>query len=412
MEKKTIGSFIAVLRKSKGMTQKELAEKLCVSDKAVSRWERDETAPDLTLIPVIADIFGVTSDEILRGEKRSAEKTESGEEKSRRSEKQIKHILTSGVNKYKKLSWIVGGVAAAGVVICATVCLCGRPVLGLGLGLVFVIAAFICIGVFVSDASAAGKSDEIDEKNVKDYKRQIYQKTLSNALFVTFCLSLEAFVFVAVTNLLSYASLALLAYLIIHVTAVFVFNRKFSEELDISKEKSKNSSLALKTLCTVLAVAAFLIGGLVAAFNLPLRCFGKGVALESVQEYNDFMRNYKYEDELWISSDGLDRNVPEGYSDEYYKKGVNDFPNIRIMEITTDENEKVISEHYVNEYVLIVENEPFIGEDFTPPVVCYTVENEEKRGSILDTLTVVVILLCVLDCAGGITFYFLKRKRD
>ena len=41
MEKKTIGSFIAALRRANGLTQKELAEKLNVSDKAVSRWERD-----------------------------------------------------------------------------------------------------------------------------------------------------------------------------------------------------------------------------------------------------------------------------------------------------------------------------------------------------------------------------------
>ena len=42
---------------------------LNVSDKAISRWERDETAPDLSLIPVLADIFDVTSDELLRGQR-------------------------------------------------------------------------------------------------------------------------------------------------------------------------------------------------------------------------------------------------------------------------------------------------------------------------------------------------------
>ena len=71
MEKKTIGKFIAVLRKANGLTQADLAEKLFVSDKTVSRWERDESTPDLELIPVIADLFGVTSDELLRGERNS-----------------------------------------------------------------------------------------------------------------------------------------------------------------------------------------------------------------------------------------------------------------------------------------------------------------------------------------------------
>lgn len=69
MEKKTMGGYLAALRRANGMTQRELAERLNVSDKSVSRWERDEGAPDLTLIPVIAEVFGVTCDELLRGER-------------------------------------------------------------------------------------------------------------------------------------------------------------------------------------------------------------------------------------------------------------------------------------------------------------------------------------------------------
>ena len=94
MERKTIGQFIAALRRVSGMTQKQLAEKLNVSDKTISRWERDECAPDLTLIPVIAEVFGVTSDEILRGERvvkeavkdREAAKTEKQETDSEKWE--------------------------------------------------------------------------------------------------------------------------------------------------------------------------------------------------------------------------------------------------------------------------------------------------------------------------------------
>lgn len=55
------------------MTQKDLAERLNVSDKTVSRWERDDGAPDLAAIPAIAEIFGVTCDELLRGERKSPE---------------------------------------------------------------------------------------------------------------------------------------------------------------------------------------------------------------------------------------------------------------------------------------------------------------------------------------------------
>ena len=79
MEQKTIGKFITALRKANGMTQKDLAEKLNVSDKTVSRWERDEGAPDLSMIPVIAEIFDVTCDELLRGERKSPAEREAKE---------------------------------------------------------------------------------------------------------------------------------------------------------------------------------------------------------------------------------------------------------------------------------------------------------------------------------------------
>ena len=89
MEKKTIGKLIAALRKVNGMTQKELGDLLYVSDKTISRWERDESVPDLQLIPVIAEIFGITTDELLRGECGNSTRQSGGERENKsKSEKQ------------------------------------------------------------------------------------------------------------------------------------------------------------------------------------------------------------------------------------------------------------------------------------------------------------------------------------
>ena len=52
-----------------GHLWKRRAWEVNVSDKAISRWEREESMPDITLIPVLADIFEVTCDDLLRGEK-------------------------------------------------------------------------------------------------------------------------------------------------------------------------------------------------------------------------------------------------------------------------------------------------------------------------------------------------------
>ncbi len=67
MDKKEIGIFIARLRKEKNMTQKELANILGVTNRAVSKWETGEGYPDITLFPIIAEIFEITTDELLTG---------------------------------------------------------------------------------------------------------------------------------------------------------------------------------------------------------------------------------------------------------------------------------------------------------------------------------------------------------
>ena len=63
----TIGSRISKYRKAKTMTQEELASKLGVSSQAVSKWENDASCPDISLLPQLCRILGITSDELLTG---------------------------------------------------------------------------------------------------------------------------------------------------------------------------------------------------------------------------------------------------------------------------------------------------------------------------------------------------------
>ena len=64
-----LGLTISKLRKEKGMTQEELAEKVNVSAQAVSKWENDISMPDISVLPVLAEIFDVSIDELLGREK-------------------------------------------------------------------------------------------------------------------------------------------------------------------------------------------------------------------------------------------------------------------------------------------------------------------------------------------------------
>ena len=63
----TIGNRIAKLRKENRLNQETLAEKLGVSAQAVSKWENDQSCPDISLLPLLANTFGITVDELLTG---------------------------------------------------------------------------------------------------------------------------------------------------------------------------------------------------------------------------------------------------------------------------------------------------------------------------------------------------------
>lgn len=69
MDKNTTGRFIAELRKQKGFTQKELAENLMVTDKAISRWETGKGLPDTSLLKPLGDVLDVSVTELLSGKK-------------------------------------------------------------------------------------------------------------------------------------------------------------------------------------------------------------------------------------------------------------------------------------------------------------------------------------------------------
>lgn len=75
MDAKEIGRFICSLRKDKGLTQSALAELLNISNRTVSKWETGDGMPDISLLPDIAKVLGVTTDELLAGKKAPAEKS-------------------------------------------------------------------------------------------------------------------------------------------------------------------------------------------------------------------------------------------------------------------------------------------------------------------------------------------------
>ena len=171
MERKSMGEFIAALRKASGMTQKDLAEKLNVSDKTISRWERDDGAPDISAIPVIAEIFGVTCDELLRGERKTHD---APEEPTPKGEKQRQRLIEISLSKYRTKT-IIANALYLGSLIVAMILNNGflRAQIGflsgmaiIGVGVVFQIIA-------LNQAMFAVSAIESADEKIAGYKRSV-----------------------------------------------------------------------------------------------------------------------------------------------------------------------------------------------------------------------------------------------
>ena len=184
MAKNTIGQFIAALRKANGMTQQDVADRLNVSNKAVSRWERDECAPDLSVIPALAEMFGVTCDELLKGE-RIIDATPS-ERMEPRVEKQFKNLLSRTLSNFKTMIWASIASSAIGLI-----CMFGisygfyRPVIGFAVMCLFEVCSLVIAGIGLSNAKDEVNDNELFE-SADPAVLSGYKNTLGSMSFTAF----------------------------------------------------------------------------------------------------------------------------------------------------------------------------------------------------------------------------------
>ena len=114
MAKQTIGEFLATLRKANGYTQQEVADRLGISNRTLSGWECSNVLPDILLLPVLAELYGVTVDEILAGERTDRNEVDL-------SSKSEKRIFKSKIAKFSAQCWLLLGLIVIGVAL-ATAC--------------------------------------------------------------------------------------------------------------------------------------------------------------------------------------------------------------------------------------------------------------------------------------------------
>jgi len=108
-----MGNFLTDLRKERGLTQQEVADSLNVSNKTISKWERDEGYPEITMLPEIAKFYSITTDELLNGERLARE--------TLTEETTVKKDVS--LEKYKTISLVSNTVSVSSFIVLFMCCL-------------------------------------------------------------------------------------------------------------------------------------------------------------------------------------------------------------------------------------------------------------------------------------------------
>ncbi len=264
MEKKTIGSFLAALRKANGMTQQEVADRLNVSNKTVSKWERDEGCPEIMMLPLIAELYSVTVDDILRGERITKE--ENVEIKETKSEKQIKYLIDRATTKFKNLSIISIVLGVASVLLAYTL---GDIInydflwVGLLITLLLASASVIVIAIAVNNLLSGFNDEEIiDNDDIQSTKKTCI-KYISTITFLTI-LVLCGIILNIIFSGVSFAFVSLPAFLVVAGLPTYLIRSKLNkkwkiEEIEkLSPEQKKYRKKHIKITSIIVAVCVVL----------------------------------------------------------------------------------------------------------------------------------------------------------
>ena len=306
MERKTIGAFIAALRKAQGLTQRQLAEKLNVSDKTISRWERDEGAPDLAAIPVLAEIFNVSCDELLRGGRRAAEEGQAMSDAgcTAMGEKQRRRLLALSLVRFKNRSYVAMALSATGLV--AAMILNSaflRARLGFFTALIFFICGAVCQLIFRNSALLAVNGLDEDEL-MAEFKlavlRQMEYSLGLCAVLAALCTPLllpylKSNMGLDADSWLEYGALAAAAALLLVFTACYIINGSFLQSCGGWPENASRVLMhnhRLKLRCALVLGAALLITALAHAFSTQLwgpRSIAESREFYDVQSFIEYM---------------------------------------------------------------------------------------------------------------------------
>lgn len=437
MEKKTMGSFIAALRRANGMTQRELAERLNVSDKSVSRWECDDGYPDLSLIPVIAEIFGVTADELLRGERKASVEGSSnvGEfrmenELGRKGQKELDHMKRMAMNNFRSMSFIYIGVSFMGLVAAAICNLAfNKASLGFFVGCVFFVSSMVFESIALNSFLSMNAVDEHDGS-----LRRAMTGVSEVAFFVTavlFSFTLPLVLLVPSSHLglsgsswLKSGCLFMLAAGTLLAIVIHIVNGSLVSRGIIALEGEVKEKYQRKHRLQTIVGGALLVA-LVVTFiaNEALTAMWGPTSVMTGTVFNDYesFLEFAETDVPRPSSFGSNqqagvavRIAPESEATVYYDENGNAVSKDEALTRTIEDGDGNTVLEYVqrNGNVLSVSYSTGSNDGNILPITVYTYEDYREGRLVVQQRNAVFACIYVLEIIAAVIVYVLLRRKD
>ena len=425
MEKKTIGGFIAALRKANGMTQKDLAQRLNVSDKTVSRWERDDGAPDLSVVPVIAEIFGVTCDELLRGErKKPEERTNVSEEGTAKGEKERQRLLSLSLAQYRDRTLVAMGISLAGLIAASIANLAFlKAVLGFLLGTVFFAASLICQAVFLNRAFLSVEEGELSFEELSRFKRKVIDMTQWSVgltvAFVGFTFPLvlmDAFVGLSADNMLLFGLPGAGIFLAIYgVACWFLSEQLICRGVYVLKEKEAriySHNHKLKQTCFLGLAGTLAVTMLFHAFGSEMiwntENLAQGTEFHDYESFIAYMgQDVSYDGDTGQFTENLESDEPIWYYDEQGNRITEEQALARNVE---DVNGKVLFT-YVHRNDSVTHIRYSAKEGTVLPITVITTQQWRQGASLSGLISGLYCVLYPLEILAAVMIYFKKREK-
>lgn len=391
MDKKKMGQFMAQLRREKGMTQYELAERLGVSDKSVSRWERDEGTPDLSLIPELADIFGVTSDEILRGERAS--------ERTFREEKES--TASGNAERFKAMCAVaLGGVFLALIAGMAVNFAFLRAYIGFFVGAAILLIAAVVQLIFTSMTISLP-----DLKNRAETVRLTDRFFGFAAVILGFLISLltagDPYAGLRWWAFLTYGGIfAAILFVLWAVIGSYVFGNMLREE---GEAYGKNLRLRRNTVYIMLGAMAFtfLVHALATAGWTP-SSLAEGTKFEDKESFVAYMEQdipYNY-----TSFDGKAEPVDQAV---YYNAAGEEISYEEAHTHTISQGDDSVTFVWLNE-----EAATFSYGSSLFPITVYTHDDFKSAEKKIERTNAIFAAAYILEVIAAASLYCVRRKRD